>query len=1333
VNLSGLLPAIQKTPPYVHTLKKLWTPEGGASAFTLSWSLLEGARPAVLAALQQDWLGPILVLAAQPERARFLQEQTSLWAAQPRMERGTEYQPSSWYFPAPDALFYDRTPWDGETIHQRVSVLSALSHRDYTRPPMLFTSVWALMTLTVPPEVLRPGIVVLTAGQTMRLTALVNDLVAFAYEPVSVVEEPGTFSQRGGILDIYPPNGSQPLRVEWLEDQVESIRTFDPLTQRSVEKLEQVTLYPASEALARYSHAAAQCLSHLEAGHNSPANPATPLPPPKARGAVARARSAVAESTGRGSSPAENALHGSSPAENAGRSSSPAENAGRSSSPAENAGRSSSPAKNAGRSSGLSLSRWQRDRERLDQQAYFRGMEFYLPCLYPQPVTLLDYLPSHVLLLVDDLATVEEAARTLESQSADLRAELLEESQIPSDFPAPYRPWGELVPSLASLPGIHLGHFASSTMDAEATDRFAPPSAMDEDLPADAGRSTKVPPRIERGTEFRTYHAGVSHGRASSGFHLPPAYAGRIEPLIEDSQRFRAEKQRVVIVSKQAQRLSDLFAQKGEHAVPVESVTDMPAPGSLTLVQGSLAEGWALGDGHSVLPAITLLSDAEIFGWARPKRRSFTRKKAASPESFFAELHVGDHVVHIDHGIGIYRGLVRKEVDQSRRTGPAQTAERSTGGGMEHRPEREYLEVEYAEGDRVYVPVSQMDRVTRYVGSDHVPALHRLGAADWALVRSRAKKAVEDIARELLSLYAARTVVPGHAFSPDVAWQEELEASFPYEETEDQLHALAEVKADMEQPRPMDRLICGDVGYGKTEVAVRAAFKAVMDGKQVAVLVPTTVLAQQHLLTFQQRLAAFPVRVTMLSRFCSPQEERDALEGLREGCVDIVVGTHRLLQNDVLFKNLGLLIVDEEQRFGVRHKEWLKQMRQQVDVLTLTATPIPRTLYMALSEVRDMSTIDTPPEERLPIRTQVAEYDEGLIRRAVLREMNRGGQVYFVHNRVQGIRQVAQRLQRVVPEATLAIGHGQMPEEKLSRVMLDFAQGKYDVLVCTSIIESGLDIPNVNTIIMNRADQFGLAQLYQLRGRVGRSSAQAYAYLLGEKRLRLSEVARRRLEAILEASELGSGFRIAMRDLEIRGAGEILGAQQHGHIAAIGFELYTRLLAQAVDELKAKGPKAGAALPDIELPPVIELPLQAFLPEDYVPEENLRVKMYQRMTSLKSEDELDNLRQEMEDRFGLLPPATEDLLYVLRVRLLASRAGVQTVGREDSSLVLKLNARAQERASRIAARFGRRAWVGRGQMWLALGEEDADWREMLVALLLQLGAPDEQFKAGQAQ
>jgi len=1056
------------------------------------------------------------------------------------------------------------------------------------------------MTRTVPSARLASAISTIHVGQKTRLSNLAGSLVAGAYEPVAVVEEAGTFAQRGGILDVFPPDADQPLRIEWFGDQIETLRRFDPLTQRSLEPLEQVTIYPASEALAHYEPAW-QCLDHLPTSTDNPAQ-----------------------------------------------------------------------------------ARWQHDRERLRQDSYFRGAEFYLACLDPHPCTLLDYLPPHLLLVVDDMAAVEDSARNLEQQALDIRSELVESGQLPADFPSAYLPWDELSCSIASLPGIHLGQFSTGTRPAEKQD--SPPYP--------------VPPEPTPLEE-------------DPSFHLPMTYARRIEQLVEDTVRLRAEQQRVVIVSRQAQRLSNLFAEHGETVVPAEDVLELPPVSSLTLVQGSLAEGWSLEDAQPRrsrlplprTPTITLLSDAEIFGWARPKRRSFTRKKAASPESFFSELHVGDAVVHIDHGIGIYHGLAHKVVD-----GTA----------------REFIELEYAEGDRVYVPVSQMDRVSRYIGaSDQPPTVHRLGSGDWIQARSRAQKAVQDIARELLALYATRSVVPGHSYSRDVLWQEELEASFPYEETEDQLRALAEVKADMEGPRPMERLICGDVGYGKTEVAVRAAFKAVMDGKQVAVLVPTTVLAQQHLLTFQQRLSAFPVRVSMLSRFCSPHEAHETVDGLRAGTVDVVVGTHRLLQKDVSFKDLGLLIVDEEQRFGVRHKEWLKQMRQQVDVLTLTATPIPRTLYMAMSGVRDMSTIDTPPEERLPIRTQVSEYDESVIRRAVLRELNRGGQVYFVHNRVQGIRQIAQRLHKVVPEATITIGHGQMPEDKLSKVMMDFGRGDYDVLVCTSIIESGLDIPNVNTIIINRADQFGLAQLYQLRGRVGRSAAQAYAYLLHEKRLRLSEVARKRLEAILEASELGAGFRIAMRDLEIRGAGEILGATQHGHIAAIGFELYTRLLAQAVETLKKAGPSEKAQPPPVELPPVIELPLQAYLPDDYVPEEDLRIRLYQRMTSMQSEEELNSLHGELEDRFGLLPSATENLLYVLRVRLLASRSGVLAVGRADSSLVLKLNQRAQERASSMVAQFGRRAWVGRGQMWLALAEDQSDWQDLLLALLQRLAQVPE--------
>ena len=507
-------------------------------------------------------------------------------------------------------------------------------------------------------------------------------------------------------------------------------------------------------------------------------------------------------------------------------------------------------------------------------------------------------------------------------------------------------------------------------------------------------------------------------------------------------------------------------------------------------------------------------------------------------------------MVHIEHGIGRFKGLLKMTLDGT---------------------EREYLQVEYAQGDQLYVPVHQADRLARFVGpGEGSPSLHRLGTLEWEQVKARAKKAVAEIAIDLLDLYASREVVQGHAFSPDAPWQHELEASFPYVETEDQLVAIEAVKHDMEQPRPMDRLICGDVGYGKTEVALRAAFKAIMDGKQVAVLVPTTVLCQQHYTNFSRRLAAFPVTVGTLSRFQTSSNQDRTISGLATGSIDLVVGTHRLLSKDVAFRDLGLLIVDEEQRFGVAHKERIKQLRTEVDVLTLTATPIPRTLHMSLTGVRDLSTIETPPEERLPVKTFVGEFDESLIRQAILRELDRNGQIYFVHNRVQGIQQIAARVQKIVPEASVAVGHGQMPEKELSAVMLAFAEGTYDILVCTSIIESGLDIPNANTIIINRADQFGLAQLYQLRGRVGRSAVRAYSYLLVDKYKTLTEDARRRLEALQEASELGAGFRIAMEDLEIRGAGELLGARQHGHISAVGFDLYTRLLAQAVAEAKER-------------------------------------------------------------------------------------------------------------------------------------------------------------------
>ena len=563
-----------------------------------------------------------------------------------------------------------------------------------------------------------------------------------------------------------------------------------------------------------------------------------------------------------------------------------------------------------------------------------------------------------------------------------------------------------------------------------------------------------------------------------------------------------------------------------------------------------------------------VFSDVEIFGVAK-QRRTRRRSVRAARDAFLSELSPGDYVVHVEHGIGRFSGTVRGvKADAGSRAVSRDNGE----------DDREYLAIEYANDDKLYVPLEHLDRVAPYIAPmDRPPSLTRLGTQEWRRAKARAERSTMEMASELLALYAARELAEGHSFVPDAQWQSELEESFPFEETPDQRRTIEEVKADMESPKPMDRLVCGDVGYGKTEIALRAAFKAVMDGKQVAVLVPTTVLAQQHYATFSQRLSAFPTRVEVLSRFRTPQEQRSVVDRLADGQVDICIGTHRLIQRDVRFKELGLVIVDEEQRFGVAHKERLKRMRSEVDVLTLTATPIPRSLHMALAGVRDMSTMETPPEERLPIKTYVSEMSDALIREAILREIDRQGQVYFLHNRVYNIDYMARHLSRLVPEARVGVGHGQMNEGELEDVMVEFAEGKLDVLVCTTIIESGLDIPNVNTLIINRADTLGLSQLYQLRGRVGRSARRAYCYLMVPPSGSLTEPAEKRLRAMLDASELGAGFRIAMKDLEIRGAGNILGAEQSGNIHAVGFDLYTRLLSNAVEELRARGEGAGVS------------------------------------------------------------------------------------------------------------------------------------------------------------
>ncbi len=798
---------------------------------------------------------------------------------------------------------------------------------------------------------------------------------------------------------------------------------------------------------------------------------------------------------------------------------------------------------------------------------------------------------------------------------------------------------------------------------------------------------------------------------ADSVFIAPDSYLGQMGQFTVAVANEVRKGASIVAVTQHTARLREILAESDIDASIVEAVESPPGPGQVMLVPGYLNEGWqAEGiDGH---PPLTVLTDAELFGTVKERRHRPGRKREQlGRDIVLSDLIPGSYVVHVDHGVAQFAGTTRMEDDGE---------------------EREFLVLDYAENDKLYVPTEHLDRVGAYVGAqDQPPTLTRLGSADWNRIKERVKGSAREVAEELLKLYAAREAAQGHEFGQDTIWQRELEDSFPFQETPDQVKAIEEVKADMEQTKPMDRLICGDVGYGKTEVALRAAFKTVSDGMQVGLLVPTTVLAQQHYATFSERLSPYPLRTEVLSRFRTPKEQQEVLEGLEQGSVDIVIGTHRLLQKDVKFKNLGLVVVDEEQRFGVSHKETLKRLRSQVDVLTLSATPIPRTLHMALTGIRDMSVMNTPPEARLPVKTFVSEYNEDTIREAILREVERGGQVFFLHNRVRTIQQKAAELAELVPEARFMIGHGQMAEVELEEVMEDFADGQADVLVCTTIIESGLDMPNVNTLILDRADRFGLSQLYQLRGRVGRGEHRAYAYLLLPRGQRTTEAAEQRLQAILEASELGSGFRIAMRDMEIRGAGNLLGAAQSGQIHAVGLELYGQLLEQAVSELRAgKGAEDSTTLlpGPIELPR-IELPLAASIPESYIDHTPTRLALYQRLAKATQRQETPAFREEMRDRFGPLPPEVENLLTLVDLRILAAEAGVESVVQDSGSVVLGLVDNVGSARLPLQRALGSSVSVGNRQIRLSSRAMGDNWLRRVTQTLERLTVFRERLRS----
>lgn len=868
--------------------------------------------------------------------------------------------------------------------------------------------------------------------------------------------------------------------------------------------------------------------------------------------------------------------------------------------------------------------------------------EYHIPILHEEKTTLLNYLPKDTLIIVDNGELMRETILEVSGQAESLRKGYLTEGTIPGDLPLPYLPWKEFQLELNSHNPITLGPVTSGEV---------------------SGLGAMFSPNQRFGGELKGFIS-----------HLAEIIQSGDDP---------------VIVSRQAARLQEVWKERTK------------TPKTPAFLKGSLEGGWILSP--KIGKKIHVFSDGEIFGWRRIQPRRKPVHRAQAPEVDYTDFKEGDWVVHLDHGIGRYGGLVSRQLAGT---------------------EGEYLAVEYADGDQLYVPAPQADRLTRYVGPDHHdPQITRLGSARWGVTKSRVKEEVKKVAQDLLELYARRETVQGYAFNPDTAWQGELEASFPYLETDDQLQVLSQVKRDMEKPKPMDRLICGDVGYGKTEIAIRAAFKAVMDGKQVAILVPTTVLAQQHYDTFLERMGGFPVEIRMLSRFRTPKQQREILIGLLKGSVDIVIGTHRLLSSDVIFKDLGLMIVDEEQRFGVSHKEKIKSKRTAIDVLTLTATPIPRTMYMALTGVRDISRINTPPEERLPVVTHVSSYDPVLIQKAIWRELERGGQVFFVHNRVKTIQAMKSHLTNLVPEARIGIAHGQMAEKDLAERMREFTGGDIDVLLSTSIIESGLDIPNANTLIVDRADMFGLAQLYQLRGRVGRGAQRAYAYFFKQRQKSPTPEGSLRLETISEYTDLGAGYSIAMRDLEIRGSGDILGTRQHGYIAAVGFHLYTRLLADTVKRINKNtlDIPGGRELPfQILRPQVrIDLPLSVGIPEDYIQDRSVRLSLYRRAAAILHPEEIQQLRKEFQDRFGPVPNTVENLFIQLEIKLLAEAAGVEGISIQGGQINLQYP---EGKPLPQPWEFTLRVRYGESSIWIPLDLGSDDWLVDLSAVLKGLTA-----------
>ncbi len=1125
----------------------------------------ESARPAVIAGALEAVGRPALIVTSRQDRAEQLCGSLS------------EYLPSArsaHLWSAPDAFPYEMLPTDRDASVRRTRELDAMS--DTTADPAIWVApVGGLMQRLMSPDELKQQTRTIRVGHRTTVEDLFTWALTVGYQPGPIVQEQGVIARRGGIVDIYPPGEALPVRIDFFGDDVESIRRFDPHTQRSIERLNAIRLLPPFELpIWRLPEIAAE-VAMLDL---------SPL------------RDEVRED-------------------------------------------------------------WQRRIQQINSGVFPDSLDLLSGYLTPQTSTLLDFLPANSVVIIDQPDAVHLAADQLEHQAVELERTFRESGELPADVPLPYVPSESVLHSLTNRTILAIGASDPDQDDAISFDTVS----------------------------------------------VPPVFAGNMFTLTERLREQLADGWKISIATDQVDRLTEILEERDVYPRKDKRRRDAtPAPlppGTVEIRPSDLTGGWSWATGK-----LAVWTDLEVFGFRKQVRRSGQRTNVES-RTFAQSLQPGEHVVHIDHGIARFSGLIRMDMQ-----------------GIE----REYLLLEYERGDKLYVPVDQSDRVTRYSGGGLNPSLNRLGSGEWVRTKRKVRRAVREMAFELIQLYAHRESGKGFMFPPDSRWDYELAESFPFVETPDQAKAIAAVQSDMESYRPMDRLVCGDVGFGKTEIAIRAAFKAVNAGKQVAVLVPTTVLALQHFTTFRDRLGAFPVRVEMLSRLKSRAEQEQILKDLRDGAVDIVIGTHRLVQKDVQFKDLGLAVLDEEQRFGVRQKEFLKQLRTEIDVLTMSATPIPRTLHLSLSGIRDISMIETAPQARLPIRTFVTAFTDQLAREVILREMERGGQVFVVHNRVHDIDVLAERLRKAVPEARFGIGHGQMDEHVLEEVMLGFIRHDFDVLISTTIIESGVDIPNVNTIIIDNADTLGLTQLYQLRGRVGRSNHRAYAYLLHQPHKHIRGEALERLETIQEATELGAGLRVAMRDLEIRGAGNILGAEQSGHIATVGYELYMRLLSQAVDEVRS-------GQPALEQGPItLDLPMTALIPEDYVSDTELRLNLYRQIAAVQSLEDVRLLEDELVDRFGDFPEEVEHVFALIRLRIRSAALGIDSVVEREREIVIRPVATSGLDQDRLNRTMGGALKLTPNSVRIRLLGLDMPWRQALDAVLHEIEQANPETMANAA-